>query len=170
MVIITGVYAVFFWDYHLSKYLFKQYCEEEGRVGIFVYEQVALSDEYFIPFPIDKDPRYLPRKFVMSDNLMIREDKLTKDFLINTKRKDIVSEVGPIYSYTTTIVRKSDGKVLSKAVSLKNELGWQVRSRKALFPSGGEECPKGVIENGSLKPNFDHYDVVNKVFLKKIRI
>jgi len=165
-IILLIFYSIFFWDYHVSKYLFKQYCEEEGRVGVFIYEKVALPNEYFIPFPKDKDPRYLPRMFVIADNVMIRESILKKDFTINIKKKNIVSKIGPVYSYTTTVVRRLDGKVISKAVSLGNKKGWVIRYLSKAFPSSGIECPNRVDKNGISLPNYDHSDVVNQAFFK----
>jgi hypothetical protein len=37
-----------------SEYLFEQYCNEEGRVGQFIYERVALGEEFFRPIPTDE--------------------------------------------------------------------------------------------------------------------
>jgi len=36
-----------------SESLFEQYCHEEGRVGQFIYERVALGEEFFRSIPTD---------------------------------------------------------------------------------------------------------------------
>ena len=108
-----------------SDSLFEQYCHEEGRVGQFIYERVALEGEFFRPIPTDEvelrriaNSYYIDNKKLLIDKERFKQS-YTRDFL---KRVEI-SSVGPIYSVESTLVRKSDGKVLSKAVSLLNMQG-----------------------------------------------
>ena len=51
VIIIIGSFVGCNGDRILSNYLFEQYCNEEGSTGQFIYEQVGLGEEYFIPMP-----------------------------------------------------------------------------------------------------------------------
>jgi hypothetical protein len=78
--------------------------------------------------------------------------------------KTILSRIGPIYTYETTIVRKSDGKVLSKAVSLLNKKGWWSR-KSVLGFTVGDSCPKYKNSSGDILKS-DHSDVFRNTFYK----
>ena len=157
-------YGIFFWDYHVSKYLFKQYCEEEGRVGLFIYEKVALSDEYFMSFPKDTDPRDLDRRFIVGENLMINRERFEQDFIFEIYKQKPLSNIGPIVSIETSITRKYDNKILSKTVSIKNRKGWF--SKAASFGYGYEKCPSSKRESGLVESEFTklHEQIVKKTF------
>ena len=58
-----------------SDSLFEQYCHEEGRVGLFIYERVALGEEYFRPIPTDEvELRRIANSFYI-DNKKLLIDK-----------------------------------------------------------------------------------------------
>tara|TARA_R110002050_G_scaffold259795_2_gene399289 strand:+ start:1422 stop:1952 length:531 start_codon:yes stop_codon:yes gene_type:complete len=167
IIVLVGSYPSCYWDYHLSNYLFEQYCNEEGRTGQFIYERVGLGEEYFIPIP--KDERELIRVdngyFIDDKKLLIDKHQLLQNFIINTMKKTMLSPIGPIYTYETTIVRKSDGKVLSKAVSLMNEKGWWSR-QSILGTNVGDVCPKYRDVSGHINVRSDHSDVFRNTFYK----
>lgn len=162
LVLIMGSYSACHWDYHLSKYLFKQYCEEEGRVGLFIYEKVELDDEYFMPFPKDKDPRDLDQRFVVGDNLMINRKRFDKEYIFDDYKEIPLSAIGPIFSVETWVLRKGDGKVLGKAVSLTNHLGWWIESSK--FGNKDESCPSGRDKYGLWNFHRARRLLIKKVF------
>ncbi|MCJ8295495.1 MAG: hypothetical protein MJK15_13920 [Colwellia sp.] len=145
-----------------SEQLFKKYCNEEGRVGQFIYEQVLLGEEYFRPIPTDeKELSRLDKRFYIDDKkLLIDKHRFKQSYIFNDQVKTMLSPIGPIYSFETTIVRKSDGKVLSKAVSLLNMLD----KSSEYFATEGETCPTGRdIQRNSLF-NKNHHNIIEKTF------
>lgn len=40
-------YPMLRWDYYVSQYLFEQLCNDETKIGLFVYEQVELDEKYY---------------------------------------------------------------------------------------------------------------------------
>lgn len=165
LVLIMGSYSACHWDYHLSKYLFKQYCEEEGRIGLFIYEKVELDDEYFMPFPKDKDPRDLDQRFVVGDNLMINKERLEQSYILGKYRKtEPISDIGPILSVETLVFRKSDNKLIGKSVHLANRLGWWINSSKLGIRT--DSCPSGYDSHGNSQSGLLHHRLVKEIFLK----
>jgi hypothetical protein len=143
-----------------SESLFEQYCHEEGRVGQFIYERVALSEEFFRPIPkalghVD-DYGY----FINDRKLLIDKERFNQVYTLNSLKKTVLSEVGPIHSFETTIVRKSDGKVLSKAVSLRNMLG-QTRGK---YPTYGVHYRQDLDIKGISLHNKEHSNLIDKTF------
>ncbi|MFT5706461.1 MAG: hypothetical protein ACI9ES_000740 [Oceanospirillaceae bacterium] len=145
-----------------SESLFEQFCNEEGRVGQFIYERVALGAEFFKPIPADEiELRRLDKGYYINDRkLLIDKDVFNQVYERNGLKKTVLSDVGPIYSIETTIVRKSDGKILSKAVSLLNMLG-QTRGK---YPIYGVYCRQGRdVKWGSLHYK-EHSNLIDKTF------
>ncbi len=146
-----------------SEHLFEQYCNEEGRVGQFIYERVALGEEYFraIPTDIRALDRLDKRFYIDGKKLLIDKQRFKQSYTLNNRKRTILSSIGPIYSVETTIVRKSDGKVLSKAVSLLNMLD----KFSKYFPVEGVTCPTG--RDIKRVPLFikEHSNLIEKTFL-----
>jgi hypothetical protein len=147
-----------------SESLFEKYCNEEGRIGQFIYERVALGEEFFRTIP--KDQRELDRigkGYYLYNNgkkVLIDKEIFNQVYERNGLKKTVLSDVGPIYSIETTIVRKSDGKILSKAVSLLNMLG-QTRGK---YPIYGVYCRQGRdVKWGSLHYK-EHSNLIDKTF------
>ena len=169
IIVLVGSYPACSWDAHLSNYLFEQYCNEEGRTGQFIYERVGLGEEYFIPIPFTKEgvELHFDNRFLIAEGrLLIDKHQLMKDFFINKNSQVLLSNIGPIYSYESVIIRKRDGKILSKAVSLGNSLGWFARSQRNFFSGGGEYCPHPKDERGHSVSNTDKYSLIKNTFYK----
>ena len=167
LIIIVGSFVGCYGDMAISNLLFKKYCNEEGRTGQFIYERVGLGEEYFKPIPFTKEgvALHFDRGFLIGqDKLLIDKHHFLQNFNI-TMEKTILSPIGPIYTDETTIVRKSDGKVLSKAVSLMNEKGWWSRE-SVLGTNVGDICPKYRDINGHINVKSDHSDVLRNTFYK----
>ena len=148
-----------------SEKLFEQYCNEEGRVGLFIYERVALGKEYFRQIPTDvRELRQLDKDFYINDKkLLIDKQHFKQSYTLNNRKRTILSSVGPIYSVETTIVRKSDGKVLSKAVSLLNMLD----KASKYFPVEGVSCRVGRDSKGYPYSVKEHRNLIEKTFFKQ---
>lgn len=151
-----------------SESLFEQYCNEEGRVGQFIYERVALGEEFFRPIPADGielrriDSIYYI--YIDGEKLLIDENRFNKGYTLSFWKKTMLSPTGPIYSLETTIVRKSDGKLLSKAVSLSNMLDKTSKH----FPVVGIYCPTEVDIKGYSLSIINHRNLIEKTFSSKI--
>lgn len=166
LIIIVGSFVGCYGDMAISNLLFKKYCNEEGRTGQFIYERVPLGEEYFRPIPKGGvELRRVDNGFFINERkLLIDKHHLLQSFIINTMEKTMLSPIGPIYTYETTIVRKSDGKVLSKAVSLLNKKGWWSR-KSVLGFTVGDSCPKYKNSSGNILKS-DHSDVLRNTFYK----
>jgi hypothetical protein len=148
-----------------SESLFEQYCHEEGRVGQFIYERVALGEEFFrsIPTDIRELDRIENSFYIDNKKLLIDKESFMKSYTINYLKRIEVSSVGPIYSVESTLVRKSDGKVLSKAVSLLNKRG----KTSKIFPVQGVTCPTGRDSKGHPFYNMHHFNLIENTFFKQ---
>lgn len=150
-----------------SEYLFEQYCKEEGRVGQFIYERVALSEEYFRPIPTDaKELRYVDVGYYFyseDKKLLINKERFKQSYTTNDLKEVMLSPIGPIYSVESTIVRKSDGKVLSKGVSLLNMLG----ETSKYFPVEGVTCPTGQDSKGNSLYFKSHTSLIQNTFFEQ---
>ena len=70
LVLMIGSYSACHWDYHLSQYLFDQYCND-GRVGYEVFERVGLDKDYFVSAtPKEIIAQRRDRRFSVGDNSM----------------------------------------------------------------------------------------------------
>lgn len=147
-----------------SERLFEQYCNEEGRVGQFIFERVALGEEYFRPIPTDaRELRRLDNDFYINDKKLLIDKQIFKQsYIFNNRKSTVLSPIGPIYSIESTIVRKADGKVLSKAVSLLNMLD----KTSKYFPVEGVSCRVGRDSKGHPYSVKEHRNLIEKTFVK----
>ncbi len=148
-----------------SESLFEQYCNEEGRVGQFIYERVALGEEFFRPIPTDEVElrRITNSYYIDKRKLLIDKERFKQTYTRSLWEKTMLSPIGPIYTMESTIVRKSDGKLLSKAVSLLNMQG-KIREH---LPVYGVTCPTGRDLNGSSRYSQKHLNLIEKTFYKQ---
>ena len=163
LLVIACSYTACHWDYYLSNYLFEKYCNEDGRTGLFVYEKVQLGDEYFMPFPKDKDPFNLDSRFVVGDNLMINRERFDRDFVLDVYKDVLLTNIGPINAVETSVIRISDQKLLGKAISLNNGKGWWYREIESFGQQTVKTCPSGRDEKG-----FSYYRRAHKALIKKV--
>jgi hypothetical protein len=166
IIIIVGSFVGCNGDRVLSNYLFEYYCNEEGRTGQFIYERVSLGEEYFISIP--KDPRKINQHFVV-DGIRMMDKALLEEKYAFSKYSEVkqLSSIGPIYSLETSVIRKSDNKLLGKSVSLDNRQGW-LAERNILGQNEGDSCPRGYDKNtGSYEDSLLHATLVKNVFYKK---
>lgn len=154
-----------FSDRARSEQLFEQYCHEEGRVGQFIYERVGLGDEYFRPIPTDaKALRRLDNSFYINKKkLLIDKEHFEQRYTLSFYERKELSSIGPIYSVESTIVRNSDGKVLSKAVSLLNMQG---KTSKHFYVEG-VTCQPGRDSRGRTYYHKKHMNLIENTFFKR---
>lgn len=75
----------------------------------------------------------------------------------------MLSSIGPIYSYETTILRKFDGTELGKTVSVVNKKGW-LHELNFLMHNSGEYCPSYTSKSGQNIGNPDHFTLIQNIF------
>jgi hypothetical protein len=168
LIIIVGSFVGCYGDAAVSNLLFKKYCDEDGRTGQFIYERVPLAEEYFKPIPFTKEgvALHFDRGFLIGqDKLLIDKGRLIQDFNISAQKQTTLSRIGPIYSYEYTIVRKSDGKILSKSVSLLNKKGWLSR-QSILGMTVGDTCQKYKNPKGLYSSKSAHTGLIKNTFYK----
>ena len=154
------------WDYHLSQYLFKQYCEE-GRIGLFVYEKVPLSDDYFIPFPKDKEQLFnLSKRFVIDEDLVFDKTKLDEKYTFTYRKVVSISDIGPIQALETSVSRNADNKLLGKSISFVNGKGWWYRKVSSFGQPTVVHCPSCYDEKGDSNSGKLHSDLIKEVFYR----
>ncbi len=118
-----------------------------------------------MPFPKDKDPRDLSQRFVVGANLMINKERLEVDYILGKYREvRQLSSIGPINYSETAVYRKSDKKLLGKAVNLSNRKGWWHRDGFLGHPSS-DWCPVGHNDKGISNSGLLHHLLLKKVFL-----
>ena len=145
-----------------SEQLFEQYCHEEGLVGQFIYERVVLDEKYFVPIP--KDPREINQHFVVDANRMMDKALLEQEYTFSKYSEvKLLSKIGPIYSIETSVIRRSDNKLLGKSVSLFNSQGW-LAEQKVLGPNEGDSCPRGYDKN----TDTSEYSLLHATLIKNI--
>lgn len=146
-----------------SERLFEQYCNEDGRVGQFIYERVALGEEYFIPIP--EDPRKINQHFVVDGKRMMNKALLEQEYAFSKYSEvKLLSTIGPIYSIETSVIRRSDDKLLGKSVSLNNRQGW-LAERNILGQNEGDICPSYYNkEKNSYEASLLHATLIKNIF------
>jgi len=163
--IIVGSFVGCYGDATYSNYLFEQYCNEEGRTGQFIYERVGLGEEYFIPIP--KDPREINQHFVVDGNSMMNKALLEQKYAFSKYSEvKLLSSIGPIYSIETSVIRKSDNKLLGKSVSLNNRKGW-LAERNVLGQNEGDKCPREYNkQKESYESSLLHATLIKNIFYR----
>ena len=147
--------------------MFKEYCADKGLVGQFVYEQEKLSDDFFREIPKEnKDRIGISGDFYIDNKkYLIDADKFEKHYSITYVKLDQLSKIGPIYAKETSVVRKKDGKLLGKSVSLNNKKGW-LHELNFLMVNTGDTCPIYITKDGQRISNPDHSTLIQNIFKK----
>ncbi len=125
MIFTACLYLVSCGDYHVSNHLFKQYCSDKSLVGQFIFEREGLTDEFFREIPTDKIAlRRVDSSYYLQDKTdLLNEHVLNKYYKIVREERKLLSPIGPVYSFESYILRKSDGIKLGKAVNILNKKG-----------------------------------------------
>ena len=168
IIFIGCLYLVSCGDYHVSNFIFQSYCNDKSVVGQFIYQREGLSDDFFREIPADGIALRRVRGNFYLDNkkYLIDENKFSESYSYQFSKRSLLSKIGPIYEEKTVITRKSDGKILGKAVSLVNKKGW-FHETNLLWTNTGELCPIYKSETGRNIGNSDHFSLIQHIFYKK---
>lgn len=168
IIFIGCLYLVFFGDYHVSNLIFQSYCNDKSFVGQFIYQREGLRDDFFREIPIDGIAlrRVSGDLYLDNKKYLIDKNKFTERYSYQFSKRSLLSKIGPIYAEETIITRKSDGKVLGKAMSLVNKKGW-LSETNLLWLNTGELCPIYKSKLGRNTGNPDHFSLIQHIFYKK---
>jgi len=168
IIFIGCLYLVSCGDYHLSNLILQSYCDDKDFVGQFVYQREGLTDEIFreIPSGGAELRRVSGDLYLDNKKYLIDENKFNEHYIYQYSKRSLVSSIGPIYANETSVTRKSDGKVLGKAVSLVNKKGWY-HELNFLMVNTGDLCPIYRSKTGRNVGNPDHFSLIQHIFYKK---
>ena len=166
--LIACLYLVSCGDYHLSKLIFKNYCDDKDYVGQFIYQREGLTDNFFREIPSGgAELRRVRGNFYLDNKkYLIDATKFTKHYSYQYSKRSLISNIGPIYEEKTSVIRKSDGKVLGIAVSLVNKKGWFAETN-LLWINMGALCPIYKSKTGRNIGNSDHFSLIKQIFYKE---
>lgn len=159
-------FVVIFGHKILTNIFFNHFCETE--TGLFVYEKIELDESYFSLIDEAKRDRGYDNRFEYNDQYSLDTANFKSEYQFNFIVNDKYSNIGPIYSKTTSLIRKSDKKLLGKAVSgtayigLFRVLGSNMRERI--------NCPSGRNENRKPLYYIDHNNLLNKLITRNQEI
>lgn len=162
--VLMAIYLVLRWDYHASNYIFDRYCESE--TGSFIHEKVELDQQYFIPIDQVENIKKVSSSLVFENQYVLNEKKFEIEYTVLLLKRSQVSALGPIYSMESSIFRKADGKLLSKAVSANNQMGWFAQWVGQHFPGFGKVCPSEKGPRVGSPSGFHHSNLIKDTFIK----
>lgn len=168
LIVIGCLYLVSCGDYHISNLVFNNYCSDENFVGQFVYERVGLPEEMFLKLPESSLGRsqHSSSLFINNKTELINGKKFNALYDYQFLIKTTFFPIGPIYQTETTVTRKVDGKLLGKAVSLTNKLGW-FHELDLLWLNTGVYCPVYKSKQGLNLGNSDDSTLISNIFYRK---
>ena len=120
-----GCVGTFFGDHIIGNQRFIALCESETDFRL--YEAVTIDERYFLPRPKERTKERYKLDEIhkpYDDFEYIEVDFFDANYIRIFQEKSIEDEIGPIERYTTKLIRKSDGKVLSEVSSFANQKGW----------------------------------------------
>jgi len=163
---LASVYLLLRWDYHVSMIIFNNICSDPTRFGLHVYERVQRDDNWVVyimeaPAEFSKDERYY-----LTENQMAHPIRLESDFRVIWDYSETISGVGPVTTLEARISRRSDGKTLSRAVLVRNQLGWFSRLNSLGYEK--RTCPTLQVKDGSnvSEPVRDRMNLIRETFYK----
>jgi hypothetical protein len=142
----------------ISDVIFKYHCKK--NIEFSVYETVELNDKYIIDIP--KDVRKRDSRFNISESKMLDNRKLIKEYEISFYESNKISNFGPVQSRVTSVVRKSDGRLMGKVISFRKLMGW-INNLSGDAPVD-KHCSYGNRISDSLDYDF-HDSLITKLFL-----
>ena len=112
-----------FGDRMISEVVFAYHCK--NTAGLFVYETVDLDESYIVPIP--KDLRKTDSRFNINNTEMMDKKRIQKDYDINFPEFKQLSAFGPVKAIKTSVVRKSDNRLMGEVVTIRSYYGWSSR-------------------------------------------
>ena len=165
-----GCVGTFFGDHIIGNQRFIALCESETDFRL--YEAVTIDERHFLPRPKKRtNERYKLDEIhkPYDDFEYIEVDFFDANYIRIFQEKSIEDEIGPIERYTTKLIRKSDGKVLSEVSSFANQKGWLFRYIGEFIQTSRDLCPTGRDANGYTFYYKLHRQALKNTFVKDIK-
>lgn len=157
------IYSLLRWDYHVANVIFDNVCSDNKQVGLQIYKNITLDSSFVLPLT-DEFDRSEHFDYLINDQHVLDRDAFDKLYEIRRFDVEVVSSIGPVKKLISYIIRKSDGFVISKAVTVENKLGWLSR----FFTLGYQvkRCPVGKPDGGNAIPEdvAIHMHLVRRTF------
>jgi len=143
----------------------EEICKDSGYQ---IYERVELSPNLIKKFTPDMDKGWYGYQFVLDDNYYIDKDELAKDYVFTLNKREKLEEFDTWRSTTSSIVRKSDGKLLAKHVVYSGYL-WDRKPFLHELGSSGLDthCPNGKVGINRSARSHNSKNIVQDVFVNK---
>jgi hypothetical protein len=146
-----------FGDRVISEIVFYYQCDKNS--GLYVYEEVGLSDEYFTKE--SKSEKEFNYSYI--SNIFIKKNRFDLDYKYTRNKNHLVSIFGPVKLVESVVVRKLDNKVLGKNLTIVSGMGWV--NKLFSFGYSGKGC---VNERGVFKESYRgsmQINILSKIFL-----
>ena len=163
---------IFFWliplflilngcDYKKRKALkiFEEHCQ---NAGLFIYEKSELNEEFFVDEETI-DFKEKSNRFLFGNGKYLNMDVFERHYIYVYAERKYVSDIGDIYIERSHIVRKSDSKLLSEAISVKG-FGGGLTQRDYT-----KKCPKGRGKSGNSIDYENSNNLIQLTFIKNIK-
>ena len=121
---LASVYLLLRWDYHVSMIIFNNICSDPTRFGLHVYERVELDNTMIVSIPEDHAEDSMLTHLYLDQDVMVDLSKLETAYRLIWDHSEVLSRIGPVTKLEARIDRLSDGKTLSRAVLIRNKMGW----------------------------------------------
>ena len=164
---------IFFWlmplfliingcDYKKKKALkiFEEHCQ---NAGLFIYEKIDLDKKYFLPLPKNKEKLNKIGSGKIYNDMYLDIDKFERDYELIFGERTEISKLENIFYSESKIIRKSDNKLLSKALSVGGFGG-------GLTQKGFNKiCPPGERPDGWSNHNYNHIFLIKNTINLKVK-
>ncbi len=126
---LLSLFLVFRWDYYLSNYLLEQLCSDPELIGQHINEKDYIDRKHTRPQSTKNGYQATPfDAYYYDGEVEIPKSYLDSEFEYKKNERIEIYGVGPIALNQSSIRRKKDGKLLSRATTATNEQGWLERA------------------------------------------
>ncbi|WNO08270.1 hypothetical protein [Teredinibacter sp. KSP-S5-2] len=131
--VVIAVYLALFGDRHIASAIFYYQCQKGEPVQVF--ETILLEDEFVVLVSKDEKEKFgFDGRFVLDENSVINKSYFESLYEFRYRDDYKISDFGPVGMMVSSIIRKEDGKVMSKAETIYKKYGWLSNKVSTIFP------------------------------------
>ena len=104
-----------------------------------------------------------PSLLIDDESKLINEEKFDELYDYKFLVKSNIFPIGPIYKVGFGLIRKADGKLLGKAVKVRNVQGW-FADFATFGGNTGTNCPRYTDRSGRHINNYDYASLIDAIF------
>ncbi|MEZ5568744.1 MAG: hypothetical protein R3E54_10465 [Halioglobus sp.] len=108
----------------MANFLFEHTCEKRSNLGVRIYEKEQIGLNLLTTVEDKVGSTYMKTFLTLSEMWMLDESVIYEVYTIKTLQINRLHSIGPVYEIVSSFSRKSDGVLLSEAVSIRAGLGW----------------------------------------------